>query len=602
MAFFLKLQLRLSPSEGLSVVEHVVGIDLGTTNSLCAVFRKGQPELIRNAHGDVLTPSIVGILEDGQVVIGAPAKELRVTSPERCASAFKRLMGTNRNISLAGKTFSAPELSSLVLRSLREDAEAALGGPVTEAVITVPAYFNDFQRKATKHAGELAGLTVRRIINEPTAAALTYGFHDRDADKKLIIIDLGGGTFDVTLMQIFEGTLEIISTAGESFLGGEDFTDRLVATVLKQLWMALETAEHKTPRLVSRLREECERAKRAFLTEEQAVVRVPDENGELHENATRITISRDEFAQVSMELIERLRKPIGKALRDADTSPDEVDDVILVGGATRMPIVRDTIRELFGRDPLCTFNPDEVVGLGAAVQAALMTSDAAVDDMVMTDVCPFTLGVETAKQFAHQTMDGYYTPIIHRNTTIPVSREEFFGTLTAGQTVILLNIFQGESRRVKDNLKLGELKVTGIPAGPPGQQIGVRFSYDLNGILEVEAYIPETGRRFVTVLTNHARHMSEAEVAAAVERLRAVKFYPRDDVANQRLVLFVERMIGEVPPMERQTLEETLSAFEAAMASGDREQFAAVRQGLLVVLSSLGIEYDEYREQPDAEN
>jgi molecular chaperone HscC len=199
-------------------------------------------------------------------------------------------------------------------------------------------------------------------------------------------------------------------------------------------------------------------------------------------------------------------------------------------------------------------------------------------------------------------MEGYYTPIIHRNTTIPVSREEFFGTMTASQTEILLNIFQGESRRVKDNLKLGELKDTGIPAGPPGQQIGVRFTYDLNGILEVEAYIPETGRRFVTVLTNHARHMSEAEVAAAVERLRAVKFYPRDDVKNQRLLLFVERIIGEVPPIERQTLEETLTAFEAAMASGDREQFAAVRQGLLVVLSSLGIEYDDYREQPDAEN
>lgn len=267
-----------------------------------------------------------------------------------------------------------------------------------------------------------------------------------------------------------------------------------------------------------------------------------------------------------------------------------------------MPVVRDTVRELFAREPLCTFNPDEVVGLGAAVQAALIADDAAVDDMVMTDVCPFTLGVETAKQFAHQVMDGYYTPIIHRNTTIPVSREEIFGTMTANQTEILLQIYQGESRRVKDNLKLGELKVTGIPPGPAGQQIGVRFTYDLNGILEVEAYIPQTGRRFVTVLTNHARHLSEAEIAAAVERLRAVKFYPRDDVENQRLVLFVERMIGEAPPMQRETLEEALTAFESAMAAGDREQFAAIRHGLLIMLSSLGIEYDGHHEQPGPEN
>jgi molecular chaperone HscC len=580
------------------LLDAIVGIDLGTTHSLVGVFADGRPQLIRNPHGSFLTPSIVGVLEDGQIVVGAPAKDYRVVHPERCSWAFKRLMGIEKKLDLAGKSFTAPELSSLVLRSLKEDAEAQLGHAVTEAVITVPAYFNDFQRKATKRAGELAGLKVRRIINEPTAAALTYGFHDRAAEKKLIVIDLGGGTFDVTLMEIFEGTLEIISTAGESFLGGEDFTDRLVATVLKSIGQQLEQAEVRSPKLVSRLRQECDVAKCRLAEEAEVVVRVPNEQGEIVDEARTVKITREDFASLSTALIDRLKAPIGKTLRDGECDPADIEDIILVGGATRMPVLVDFVRTYFRKEPLCTFNPDEVVALGAAVQAALIRDDSAVNDMVLTDVCPFTLGINISKQFGHQHETGYYLPIIHRNTTIPVSREEIVSTLRTNQLELLLEVYQGESRKVKDNLKLGELKVTGIPPGPAGQPVGVRFTYDLNGILEVEAYVPETGQKFRTVLANHAQDLTDDEVAAAVRKMQQVKFYPRDDVQNQRLLRFVERLVGEIGQHHREQLEEAIDAFEHALASGDRDHFDAARDGLLMMLSSLGVDYDaEYGDE-----
>ncbi len=575
----------------------VVGIDLGTTNSLCAVFRDGKPQLIPNAHGGVLTPSVVGVLESGEILVGSPAKELRVTQPDRCASTFKRFMGTDRKVVIADKTFTAPELSSLVLKSLKNDAEAFLKCEVTEAVITVPAYFNDHKRKATRLAGQLAGLKVRRIVNEPTAAALTYGFHDRGSDRKLLVIDLGGGTFDVTLMDIFEGTLEINATAGESSLGGEDFTDRLVSVVLAQKNIQLETAEMQHPLLVARLRQQCEDAKRAFLSEEKTYVRMPENDGSLNEQNKRIAVTRENFVKISQPLMERLQRPVGRVLRDAELEPDQVGDVILVGGATRMPIVRDFVREFFHKEPLCTHNPDEVVALGAAVQAALIENDVAVDDMVMTDVCPFTLGVETAREVGTRVMDGYFTPIIHRNTTIPVSREESFQTLSPNQREVLLKVYQGEGRRVKDNLQLGELRITDIPPGPAGKEIFVRFTYDLNGILEVEAIVDGTGRKQRCVITSHAASLGPDEVEEAVRRMQALKFYPREDVNNQRLLRFAERMIGEVSTTQREQLEMALQIFENAMHSNDRENFERAHTTLLMTLSALGIDYDELDER-----
>jgi len=546
--------------------------------------------LIPNVHGKFLTPSVVGVTDGGQVTIGETAKELRVTKPDQCVSCFKRWMGTDRKIQLGKQSFNATELSSLVLHSLKSDAESHLNQEISEAVITVPAYFNENQRLATKQAGEMIGLKVRRIINEPTAAALTYGFHDRQAEKHLMVIDLGGGTFDVTLMEIFEGTLEIIATAGESQLGGEDFTDRLVSVVLQQENLQLETAEMKHPLRTARLRQECETAKRDLATKEKVKVRVPDNEGK-YDDSKSLSLTRESFAKICGKLVQRLKAPISKVLRDGERNPDEIDDIILVGGSTRMVLLNELVKDYFEREPQMEFNPDEVVALGAAVQAALIADDRAVEDMVMTDVCPFTLGVEVVKQFGHQVVDGFFQPVINRNTTIPVSREEVFSTVNANQSEVKLRVFQGEGRKVKDNLELGELEISGIPPGPAGQPVNVRFTYDINGLLEVEAIIPESGKRFNVVLTNHCSSMSSADVQRAVANLQKIKFYPRDDLRNQRLVLFCERMVGEVSPVHRQQLEDAIDQFENAMAASNPELFKATRSQLLQTLSFLDIDY-----------
>lgn len=575
----------------------IIGIDLGTTHSLVAAFQEGEPRLIRNAHGDFLTPSVVGVATDGRVLVGSAARELRVTRPENCVSQFKRWMGTDKQLEVAGRKFSAVELSSLVLRSLKEDAEAHLGESVTEAVITVPAYFNDHQRKATKQAGELAGLKVRRIINEPTAAALVYGFHEREAEKKLIVIDLGGGTFDVTVMEVFLGTLEIVSTAGETQLGGEDFTARMVAEVLKDLGENLELAEMKKPLLVSRLTQECERAKRALATSSSVEVRVPTDSGEFTEETRRVEFSRERLAKAVEPLLDRIRKPIVKALRDARLEPDSVEDIVLVGGSCRTVAVQELVRNLFGRPGEMKHDPDQVVALGAAIQAALIADDAAVEDIVVTDVCPFSLGVAIAKDFGDRIVPGYYLPIIHRNTTIPVSREEIVSTINAGQREISVEVFQGESRRTEENVPLGKLRVTDIPPGPAGQEVVLRFTFDLNGILEVEAIVKATGARHAAVLTQNASSMTATEIEDAVRRMQAIKFFPRDDLENQRLLAFAERVVGEVAPYHRSALEEAIDTFEASMQSGEREYFAAAKQNLEIVLSRLGFDsHDESRD------
>lgn len=569
----------------------ILGIDLGTTNSLCAVFRGGKPELLSNAHGEYLTPSAVGILPSGEVVIGAVAKELAINHPDRVAFCFKRLMGEATKVKLADQEFTPVELSSMILKSLREDACSQLEEDIDEAVISVPAYFNDLQRKATKQAAELAGLRVRRIVNEPTAAALSYGFHDRDAEKTLMVIDLGGGTFDVTLMEIFEGTLEILSTAGESQLGGEDFTNRLVSLALKQKDLQLELAELQTPLLVSRLRKECEIAKRQIGETSNAKVRIPNNEGIFDENPTTYKILNEDFTKAVKPLLERVAAPIDRALRDAELNASSVDDVILVGGTTRMPVVKELITKRFGQSPLCNINPDQVVALGAAIQAALIADDKAVEDMVMTDVCPFTLGINTSKELGMQIKSGYYMPIIHRNTTIPVSIEHPVSTMHANQRQVKIDVYQGEHRRVEKNLKLGEMNVSGIPLGPAGQVVFVRFTYDLNGILEVEAY-PEgrESHKQQIVITNHASDMSEDDMQEAVERMRKLKYYPREDQDSQRLLRYAEQCIGEVSSFQREQLEMAIDSFESSMSSSDREMVSSSRESLILVLSSLGFD------------
>jgi molecular chaperone HscC len=559
----------------------IIGIDLGTTNSVVAYLSDDGPRLIHNALGESLTPSVIGVDEGDRVLIGRAAKELMVLRPERCAAIFKRRMGSDWSIKLGARKFTPELLSSLVLRQLKQDAESHLGQPVTDAVITVPAYFNEPQRKATINAGRIAGLNVRRILNEPTAAALAYGFHGKQDEKSLAIIDLGGGTFDVSIVDLFEGALEVRSSAGECFLGGEDFTRALAAKALEQCGYIFERAEVEHPLLVSRTIQQCELAKRELSASEQTTVRVPDRHGLFQEPGKTATFTREQFEKITQPIVARLELPIRRALGDAGLNRTDVDEVILVGGATRMPEVIERITQIFGRKPQCRLNPDEVVALGAAVQAGLIGEASAVDDLVVTDVSPFTLGIEISRRLATEYRDGYFLPIIHRNTTIPVSRVERVSTIEPNQTRINLKVYQGESRRVEDNLLLGEFSVTDIPRGPAGQQgLDIRFTYDLNGVLEIEAKIVETAKVVNHVITRHARSMTDQELKSALAAMAELKVHPREDAANHLTLRRAERIYQELPPTQRQILSEMLDGFESAMALGDKPLIEQYRERL----------------------
>jgi molecular chaperone HscC len=574
----------------------IVGIDLGTTHSLIAVFEENGPRMVPDYSGNVLTPSVVASVDDDQVLVGFSAKELMSLKPEHTASQFKRHMGEDRSLILGKRSFSPQELSSMVLSSLKRDAEAFMGQEVTDAVITVPAYFNENQRQATVAAGELAGLKVRRIINEPTAAALTYGFHEADADKKILVFDLGGGTFDVTIMEIFEGSLEIVSTAGESQLGGEDFTESLCRDVCQQVRLDYDSL---TPIQRAKLIREGESVKRKLSQAEAVTLRIPNVSGQFDEDCATLEVSRAHFEKACESLITRLRRPLSRALRDATCAPEDIEEVILVGGATRMPLVHGLIVKAFDKPPLHRFDPDHVVALGAAVQAALLEEHQAVEDMVLTDVAPHTLGVETVKQRHSEIKDGYFTPVIHRNTTIPVSREEVFSTVYDFQPSLTIRVFQGESRRVDQNLFLGELNVKDLPTAPAGLEVVVRFTYDVNGLLSVEALVPRSGQHCQTLLTNHCPSLSKSQIDRALRDMERIKFFPRHDAANRDLLHFAENVVAELSGGTREFLEQAIDRFEAEMVRAERETFELAKEYLLQSLAKVGFRYEEHRGQHD---
>lgn len=564
-----------------------IGIDLGTTNSLVAAFIDGKPRLIANSLGGYLTPSCVGILATGEIVVGETARQLAIMQPGRTAATFKRAMGTDQPIQIHDQVFTAPQLSGIILASLKADAERELGQTITAAVVTVPAYFNEHQRQATQAAARIAGFTSVRILNEPTAAALSYGLADPTAEKKILVFDLGGGTFDVTLMDIFEGTMEIVATAGESFLGGEDFTVALAAHTLALAGLEFEHEEMRNPARVSRLLAEAEQAKRTLGEAAEVTVRIPAPDGGL-DNVPTFKVLRTEWQTRVEPLVKRLRHPILKVLRDGNLTPLAIDEIVLVGGATRMPFIPELLREIFVTTPIKVYQPDHAIALGAAVQAAMIANDDAVGDLVMTDVCPHTLGVAISKQVGDNLKHGYFLPVIHRNTTIPVSREQTVNTLVAGQKEICVRVFQGEARRVEDNLEIGELLVKGLPPGPAGLRVNIRFTYDTNGLLDVLVIVPDTGARHSCVLSTGLQSLDAEALAAAKTRLRALRFFPQDEAPNQHLLLVAERVMPELPPHEREVFDEILSAYEQALFSQDRTFFTSARERLIDVLRRLG--------------
>ena len=570
----------------------LIGIDLGTTNSAVAYLSEEGPRLIPNALGERLTPSVVGFDSDGHLLVGSEAREYQVLHPRRSASLFKRHMGSDWTFELDGKTYTPEELSSLILRSLKRDAEIYFEEPISGAVVTVPAYFNDDQRKATIRAGELAGLKVARIINEPTAAAIAYGLHDTDDEKTVVVFDLGGGTFDVSVVDLFEGMIEVRASSGISSLGGEDFTRSLAAHSLATHGILFEKTEVESPHLIARMVQQCERAKCRLSCEDNVEIRIPNEEGDLVESGAAVEVSLEQFEHWTEGLLAQIEMPLRRSLGDIRLSPSLVDEVILVGGATRMRAVRSRVERFFGKAPRSRLNPDEVVAMGAAVQAGLIARQASLEDIVVTDVAPFTLGVEVVKMMGIEHRPGYFNPIIHRNTTIPVSRVTRHGTVRANQTSMDISIYQGENRRVAENHLLGKLNVDDIPPGPPGQEVDIRMTYDLNGVLEVEATVVATGKQVRTVITRHAHELSDAEVADAVEAMRALKEHPRDEVGNRFLLRKAERLYRELPFLERDALAQLLDGFEQVLEMREPAAIEAARRHLEEFLE---------RFEPDAE-
>jgi molecular chaperone HscC len=562
-----------------------VGIDLGTTNSLVAFMTPAGPQLIPNVFGEYLTPSVVGIDERDQIVVGRAARELQIRAPERCGSVFKRDMGLEVQRSLAGRKFGAVELSSLVLKSLWLDVKQHLGREIHSAVITVPAYFNELQRRATILAGRMAGWNVRRIINEPTAAAIAYGLHESDSRRTVAVFDLGGGTFDISLVDYFEGAIEVRASAGESVLGGEDFTRAMVREVLHRQGQAFEQVEVKQPKLLTRLLQQCEMAKRRLTDEEATTIKMPAEDGEVTATSPELTLDRNMLAKSCEPLLNLVATPVRRVFVDSKVSLDEIDEVILVGGATRTPCVVELAEKLFGRRPSSRLNPDEVVALGAAVQAALIDNSREVEDLVVIDVAPYSLGVETGRNLGHNNFqDGYFSPIIHRNTVIPASRVETYCTVSPWQESLTLEIYQGEARRVEGNQLIGKLEVPRIPPTAKSQSVDVRFTYDCNGVLEVEAKVNATGETFRIVISSHAPHLDETAIAAAVQSMQALKFHPREDEVNVHLLKKADRIYQEVSPDRRSHLAQQIEIFEAALATQDPERVAEAREILAGLL------------------
>ena len=488
-----------------------IGIDLGTTNSVVAVMEGGKPTVIANAEGSRTTPSIVGFSKTGERLVGQLAKRQAILNPDRTIISIKRKMGEDYKKNIDGKDYTPQEISSMILRKLADDASKYLGEKVTSAVITVPAYFNDAQRQATKDAGKIAGLDVLRIVNEPTAAALAYGL-EKDTTEKVLVFDLGGGTFDVSVLEISSGFHEVLSTSGDTHLGGDDFDAKIMDWLCEEFQKAEGIDLRNDKQAMQRLKEAAEKAKCELSSVFETNINLPfitaDANGPKHMD---LTLTRAKFEDLTADLIERCKKPMEQALADAKLSKGDINEVVLVGGSTRIPRVQQLVKEYTGKEPNQSVNPDEVVAVGAAVQAGVLAGE--VKDIVLLDVTPLTLGIET--------MGGVMTPLVPRNTTIPVSKSQVFSTAEDGQTAVDVHVLQGERPMSRDNKSLGMFRLDGIPTAPRGvPQIEVTFDIDANGIVNVSAKDRGTNKEQRITITNTS-NLSEADIDRMVKDAEA---------------------------------------------------------------------------------
>ena len=561
----------------------IIGIDLGTTNSLVAYFTEDGPQIIPNRLGNHMTPSVVSV--DGeQVYVGETAKERQILFPDSSASVFKRNMGSQKVYQLDGKRFTAEELSSFVLRSLKEDAEHYLQEPVKEAVISVPAYFNEARRKATKRAGELAGLKVERIISEPTAAAIAYGLYQKKENTKFLVFDLGGGTFDVSILELFHNILEVRAVAGDNYLGGEDFTKVIRDLFLKDTGLSEEELDRRELGL---LRKQAEQCKLAFATESSFMM-----NCQIKGEVKTALITRGRFEKRCEPLLDRIKKPVKKSLSDAKIKVSDIDEIVLVGGGTKLRLVRKYVAKLFKKMPNTSVNPDEAVAIGAAIQAAMKERREAIKEVILTDVCPFTLGTEVVVERGKDKHEaGYFAPIIERNTTIPASRTEQFRTVYDQQTKLNIHILQGESRFAANNISLGNLEVEVPPNKAGAEVIDITYTYDINSLLEVEVKVVSTGEIKKMIIKNQEVDMTDEEIEARMKELSYLKIHPKDQEENQLLLLRGERLYEENTGEVRLRIEYELREFEKVLNERNEVEIANARKVLKDVLDEIDEEW-----------
>lgn len=561
----------------------IIGIDLGTTNSLAAYCKNKKSVIIPNRLHKNLTPSVVAVDEEGQVLVGETAKEYGMLHPDRMADVFKRFMGSGKEYDLGGRRFKPEELSAFVLRCLKEDAEEYLGKKVTEAVISVPAYFNDERRKATKLAGELAGLKVERIISEPTAAAITYGLYDRKENTRFMVFDLGGGTFDVSILELYGTILEVRAVAGDNYLGGENFTEVIEQEFIRKNEIDIERLDAKTRTAIHEAAESCKRE----LGDKKRLRMQCRIDGEMKE----MSLTANAYEKLCEPLLERIRKPLQRSITDAHVKVSDIDQVVLVGGATRMPLIREFIVKLFRQFPDTSVQPDEAVALGAAIQAAMKSRDKDVKEIILTDVCAFTLGTEVSVERPDGSFEsGHYCPIIERNTVIPASRTERLYTLRDNQEKIRVNIFQGESRLTANNLLIGAMDIS-IPKKPRGEEsVDVTYTYDINSILEVEVKVVSTGKVKKQIIKGKYNTMTDEEIKNRLEELSYLKISPRDQEENKLLLLRGERCYEESTGQRRTVIERCMREFETALDSRERDRIMDASDALRKCLEEQGEE------------